>query len=85
MKNQVVPVLLVICGAVLAGGISNAVHAEFNLDQLKGLAEQAKAYQERMKKDSQKSSSSNQPMRFPRFFVFQQVGFMLPVFPHAEH
>jgi lipocalin len=24
-------------------------------------------------------------VRFPRFFVFQQVGFMLPVFPHAEH
>jgi hypothetical protein len=22
---------------------------------------------------------------FPRFFVFQEVGFMLPVFPVAEH
>ncbi len=24
-------------------------------------------------------------LSFPLFFVFQRVGFMLPVFPHVEH
>lgn len=57
MKKHI-PVLVLICGVMLAGGISSTALAEFNLEKLKGLAEQAKAYQEKLKQGSPSNASA---------------------------
>lgn len=44
--------LRMLIGMALIGAFSIPSHADFSLDKLKSLAEQAKAYQERLKKDA---------------------------------
>lgn len=55
MKITHIQILL----ALLVGGISNASHAEFNLEKLKAIAEKAKSYQEMTSRPAQKANEDD--------------------------
>ncbi|MBT9569445.1 MAG: hypothetical protein IV085_14240 [Thiobacillus sp.] len=57
MKKQI-STLLVLWGIAFIGVVPGTAYAEFNLDKLKAFADKAKAYQEKMKQESQVSSST---------------------------
>ena len=58
MKTLRIPVYLFVISMVVAAGRPSMVFAEFNLDKLKGWAEKAKGYQEKLKQDSPSNTSA---------------------------
>lgn len=52
MKKHITT-LFVLWGITIAGVVPGTAYAEFNLDKLKAIAEKAKAYQEKMKREQQ--------------------------------
>lgn len=53
MKKKAFTSMRLLIGIALIGSFSTITHAEFNLDRLKSLAEQAKAYQEKVNQGAQ--------------------------------